>query len=330
MKELDDLEEIRGTGEILEDYSGTGKKIKWEKYKHNNEILFRLYEMAKEKDDDFATERKLESVYCCGHELIFAVDAEGNKSLYKAYFCKDKLCPLCAWRKSLKMFAQISTITDHILQDKKVEFLFVTLTIRNVTGEKLSETISQLIKAYSYVVGKSKTFAPAQKLKKNLLGSMRAIEITYNSEADTYHPHIHAILEVKPTYFKKDYVKKDELIEMWQKALGVDYRPSIDVRRIDNNAKAIAETAKYPVKVNDLLFLEDKEKAVNAVMTLVKSTYKRHLISFFGDFKEYRKKLELDDIEDGDLVHVETENHKLNAIATMVFRWEIKAGIYIC
>ena len=37
---------------------------------------------------------------------------------------------------------------------------------------------------------------------------MRAIEVTYNQQKDTYHPHIHCIFAVKAQYFTKGYIKK--------------------------------------------------------------------------------------------------------------------------
>ena len=40
-----------------------------------------------------------------------------------------------------------------------------------------------------------------------MLGYMRAIEVTYNQQEDTYHPHIHCIFAVKAQYFTKGYIK---------------------------------------------------------------------------------------------------------------------------
>ena len=36
-----------------------------------------------------------------------------------------------------------------------------------------------------------------------MLGYMRAVEVTYNQQEDTYHPHIHCIFAVKAQYFTK-------------------------------------------------------------------------------------------------------------------------------
>ena len=40
---------------------------------------------------------------------------------------------------------------------------------------------------------------------------MKAEEITYNSKAGTFHPHIHTIFEVKPSYFRDGYLTKESV-----------------------------------------------------------------------------------------------------------------------
>ena len=110
------LELIRGTGEILEDYSATGKKRKWAEYKIDNGKIYKIYARIKDEiDNSMMSESRLESVYICADDLFFKIDKDKNKNLDQVNFCKDRLCPMCAWRKSLKIFGQISQITDKML-----------------------------------------------------------------------------------------------------------------------------------------------------------------------------------------------------------------------
>lgn len=323
------LELIRGTGEILEDYTSTGKKVKWAEYKIDNGKIYKIYERIKDEiDEDIMSESRLESVYVCADDLFFVVDKDKNKNLDQVNFCKDRFCPMCARRRSLKIFGQMSQITEKMLAENNVEFVFLTLTIRNVTGEELSKTVTELNNGFLKIVSKSKKFPAAEKLKKNLLGALKVMEVTYNEEVDTYHPHIHAILAVNPTYFKKDYMTKAELIAAWRKALKVDYDPSIDIRRIDRRPNAIAETAKYPVKMSNILEL-DQDRAVEVVYVLKRSLTGRRMIAFYGLFKDIKAQLELDDVENGDLIHVEDEK-KLNAVARILYSWHPDMGNYIC
>ena len=40
------------------------------------------------------------------------------------------------------------------------------------------------------------------------------------------HPHFHAMLLVKSTYFNRDYINQVEWTDMWIKAMRLDYYPS--------------------------------------------------------------------------------------------------------
>ena len=320
-----------GTGEILEDVSATGRKRPWREHKMGSMQLANLFRVAGKKYGQSLSDSRLRNLEECADALWFLQDAEGKRRLKSANFCRIRVCPMCNWRRSLKLFAQVSAVTDAILAEKKARFIFVTLTVENVSGEDLRDTVDQLNKAFTYITAKSRTFAPAQKLKENLLGYMKAEEITYNVSRDDFHPHIHAILEVKPSYFDSGYIKQKDWTALWRSALGVDYDPLVDVRNIrGGTAKAVAEVAKYPVKMDAILKIADKEKAAKALTQLYAAIFRRRLVTFGGDFKEYRRRLQLDDVETGDLTHVETEEKTLNAVAQVLFKWRADVGAYIC
>lgn len=325
------LEIVTRTGEILEDVSRTGRKRPWKEHKMGSMQLAELFRAA-EKYGHSLPETRLLDLEECADVLWFLQDAEGKRRLKSANFCRVRVCPMCNWRRSLKLFSQVSAITDAILVEKKARFIFVTLTVQNVRGDVLRETIDELNRAFKYIVDKHQTFAPAKKLKENLLGYMKAEEITYNADRDDFHPHIHAILEVRPSYFRGDgYIKQNDWTAMWRAALGVDYDPLVDVRNIKGGtAKAVAEVAKYPVKMDNILKIADKDKAAKALTQLYSAIFKRRLVTFGGDFREYRRRLDLDDVETGDLTHVEAESKTFNAVAQVLFKWRVSTGAYIC
>lgn len=325
------LEIFTRTGEILEDVSRTGRKRPWKEHKMGSMQLAELFRAA-EKYGHSLPETRLRDLEECADVLWFLQDAEGKRRLKSANFCRIRVCPMCNWRRSLKLFSQVSAITDAILVEKKARFIFVTLTVQNVRGDVLRETIDELNRAFKYIVDKHQTFAPAKKLKENLLGYMKAEEITYNADRDDFHPHIHAILEVRPSYFRGDgYIKQNDWTAMWRAALGVDYDPLVDVRNIKGGtAKAVAEVAKYPVKMDNILKIADKDKAAKALTQLYSAIFKRRLVTFGGDFREYRRRLDLDDVETGDLTHVEAESKTFNAVAQVLFKWRVSTGAYIC
>lgn len=323
-------ETITKTGELLEDVSATGRKRPWKEHKMGSIELAELFRAA-EKYGHSLPESRLRDLEECADALWFLQDAEGKRRLKSANFCRVRVCPMCNWRRSLKLFSQVSAVTDAILAEKKARFIFVTLTVENVRGEVLRETIDRLNKAFKYITDKHQTFAPAKKLKENLLGYMKAEEITYNADRDDFHPHIHAILEVRPSYFDSGYIKQKDWTALWRAALGVDYDPLVDVRNVKGGtAKAVAEVAKYPVKMDAILKIADKDKAAKALTQLYAAIFKRRLVTFGGDFREYRRRLQLDDVENGDLTHVEAENKTFNAVAQVLFKWRASVGAYIC
>ena len=53
--------------------------------------------------------------------------------------------------------------------------------------------------------------------------------------------------------------------------------------------------------------LSESDLAFNVVETLDYALGRRRLVSFSGIMKEWHKKLNLDDVEDGDLIHIEID-----------------------
>lgn len=329
--ETEILETITGTGEILEDKSSSGRVRPWTERKMQNQQLIELFERALDVDSTIITESRLDALKDCASWLIFAENQQKERKLKRANFCRVRLCPMCNWRRSLKLFSQVSEITDLILAEKKVRFIFVTLTVRNCCGEELPETIDAMFKGFKYITNTGLNFAPAKILKKNLCGYMKAMEVTYNSKTNEFHPHLHCIFEVKTSYFTDGYMTKKDWVELWKSAMKLDYDPSVDVRNIKGGtAKAVAEVAKYPVKLDSLLKIENKEQASEALIYLHRAIFKRRLVTFGGDFKTYKQRLNLDDVDDGDLVHVESEEKTFNAVAQVLFRYRADCGAYIC
>ena len=127
-------------------------------------------------------EKKAENVANCANYLEFAKFQDDTYKLQKANFCRDRLCPMCAWRRSRKVFGQVSQIMNLI--DKKYAFIFLTLTVPNCHDEDLSQTIDDMNRAW-------RRFLKYSRISKVCMGFFKTLEITYNKEADTYHPHFH-------------------------------------------------------------------------------------------------------------------------------------------
>lgn len=263
----------------------------------------------------------------CGTELEFKQTIDNKQKLINANFCRLRMCPMCNWRRSKKIFSQVSKVVEELEKENKYEYIFLTLTCKNVQAYELKEQINILLNSFKKMIDKDK------KIKKINLGYFRALEVTRNNKNNTYHPHLHIIFVVDKNYFKnKDYIKKKDFELIWQKYLNIDYIPVCDIRKIKrNNSKEVAELSKYAVKEQDLI-LETEEKTDENIKTLYFALHKKRLIGMGGLFKEYHKKLNLDDpdSENTNLVNTETETtDELTTNIILKYSWHIGYKNYI-
>lgn len=268
--------------------------------------------------------RRADRVQSCGTWLEFGIFPDKNKLVF-ANFCKDRLCPMCNWRRSLKLYGQVSAVMDE-LERQGYKFLFLTLTIKNCSASALSSTIDILLKGFTKLFNKNRRVA------KQIKGFFRSLEITKNARTGEYHPHLHCILAVRAEYFNgKNYISQSEWAQIWQKCIAVEYQPIIDIRRIKSGDKgvsgAVREVAKYSVKGSDFLDMSDLDSTAETVADFLKALSFRRLVSFTGVFADIRKQLKFDDVEQGDLVQTDIDNIR-NDVAIAIVRYGYKNGCY--
>lgn len=333
---------IMNTGEILLDKRTNKEEPKpWKEHKKNTLALANLIALAKEKGyTGLITDKRLKDMYECADALVFANYQDGSSRLARANFCRNRICPMCQWRRSLKTFGQVTVLTEELLKrNKDAQFLFLTLTIKNVDKDNLIASLDKFNKSLKYLLYQKSNKRELKQLKefksKCLLGYIKAIEITYNHKDNTFHPHIHCILAVKKNYFNdsKLYISQDKWRIYWQKCLDVDYLPIINVKKIkiNKNYKAIAEISKYPCKPFLILKL-DFEIAIEVLQVFISLLHKRRFLEYNGCFKTIKKELKLKDIEDdADLIHTDDDKElKLNVVSYTLYKYKSIDGTYIC
>lgn len=292
--------------QVLADKSATGKTRNWALHKLHSGYISLAYE---EIDP-----RKAERMKECANWLSFVRKEDGTMKLHDARFCRVRLCPVCQWRRSLKTFAQMSQVLDVATSDG-YQFIFLTLTMKNCSGSDLSNELTHLLLSFNRLM-------KYKDIQKAVKGFYRGCEVTHNVNTDEYHPHIHAILAVRSGYFGGTmYLSQARWTELWQRALQVEYTPIIDVRKCKGGSKAIAEACKYAVKPSDILNFDDWEMTVDTLRTLDSALEKRRFVGLGGCIKEIHKRLHLDDIEDGDLVHVESVETATATEEEIIFFW---------
>lgn len=270
----------------------------------------------------FDFKKKYDNVHSCANFLDFGYTDAGTVKLSKASFCKDKLCPMCAWRRSKKIYSQVHSCVDYMKDD--YQFIMLTLTVRNVGSSSLSDTITHLNYSFSKMV----KYSAFNRICK---GCLKVLEITYNRERDDYHPHFHVLIAVGKNYFRSDdYLKQFDFLSMWRRATKDNTITQVDVRKIHYNpnrpelstiSSAVAEVAKYSVKPSDYIFTDSQLLTDKVVYTLSTSLHHRRLVSFMGVFDTVRKHLGLDDCFDGDLLHTDDEKKDGEIVAIYRYHW---------
>lgn len=315
------LEEKNQEVVFLTDKSKSGREREWKEKKVKSEVLSIIYDDLGKVHGKYYTSKAIR-LEKCSNFLEFQLMNDGSKKLVNGNFCRIRLCPMCGWRRSLKIYANMTKIMEHM---KEYQFVFLTLTVKSCKQEELNQMITEMMKAWNL-------FVQYRDIKIINKGWYRGLEITHNVEKDIYHPHFHVVIAVNKSYFKhQDYIKQKQWCELWKKAMKLDYEPIVDVRKVKGNTtKAISEIAKYTVKDKDYIDPEDLQMSEQAVKILDEALHKRRLVAFGGIMKELHKKLNLDDEVDGSLENIDQENEDdSKAIVKLTYAWNIGYRNYV-
>ena len=243
----------------------TSKKLK-------NQELFDFLTSHTSKENLF-------NIFNCGtYRSFFADETLEKKKVNKSNFCKNRFCPLCSWRKARKDSLKISILLKYIQEQFKYEFIFLTLTAPNVSGELLNDEIKKYNNSF-------KKLMQLKQVKKISKGHIRKLEVTYNKERNDYHPHFHVMIAVTRSYFKnKDYIKKKEWLELWQQCMNDTSITQVDVKKMNtSDSNAIAEIAKYGAKDADYLISQE------VFDIFYRSLKGKQLLTYSGAFKDALK-----------------------------------------
>lgn len=289
-----------------------------EKMEKNKKLSLLLADSYKR----LGNENKYWKVFDCGTFLEFKKCVQtGDVCISGANFCKDRLCPQCAKRRSLKVFSQLSSVLKY-LEAYNFCYLFCTLTIKNCSGDELEKTLKDLALGYRkfyesrFFRGKNKQF----------WGCFKSVEITRNVDTGEFHPHIHILVAVNKYYFSKSnsyYVTPQDISEIWKNCLGLDYYPVCDIRAVKCLKNVKCEVSKYITKGSDFLISDDTDLTDKLVSLLSEALYRKRFISYKGVFSDAYKKLKLKD--DDDLINI-TNINSSNELQYIFYRYKWNIG----
>lgn len=196
-----------------------------------------------------------------------------------AKYCNQRWCPVCNGIKTAKL------INGYLPELKKmIDPRFVTLTIPNVPGNELKSTIDDIISKIQMI---NSLFRHRRGFSIN---GIRKIEVTYNEITDTYHPHIHIILE--------GILIGDALIDEWLKHYPKAEKWCQTNLKADENS--LIELCKYSTKLFEKQTVTDGEKTIvtvnpKALDTIYQALRKRRIIQNMGWVKKVSE--DIDEID---------------------------------
>lgn len=234
----------------------------------------------------------------CGSFLEFLGDKNlENFKLSGANFCGNRFCPHCSFNKSRRDALEFNVLLKYIKLEYNYNFVFLTLTAPNVKSNLLNQELKNFSNAFNKLV-------KYKEVNKVIKGYIRKLELTYNKDMDTYHPHYHVLIAVNKTYFTdiKQYINRAKWLEFWKKAKGDENITQLDIRKVTNkNGKnAALELSKYISKDSDYLYSKE------VFEVFYKSLKGKRFFTFNGIFKFAHKMFkngdldslkEIDDIE---------------------------------
>ena len=287
------INEIRIYDELTHNFENADYKIrdKYTELKQGNVLLSKHYDyFYKIKDENIdkpignITENRIDRVKSCSNYFTAVADRTLQKSkIVKAIRCRDKFCPVCQKIKSTKNALAIEAMYNYLKDTTKLNYLFITLTAPNIKGNELNKELLSYSKSFERML-------KTKKLLKINKGYIAKLEITYNFEEDTYHPHYHILMAVPNRYFKNSdlYIKQDEWLEIWQKAKRDKSITQVDVRKVQNKnidgiSSEVLELAKYMAKSADYF------NSLDVFETYFNETHKKRFMRYGGLFKESLK-----------------------------------------
>lgn len=214
--------------------------------------------------------RRTELLENCGTFLGFAENQNtGETRLYRANFCKERLCPICMRNNAMYGFHMLSAVENatreyvkmHAVDgETKLRSVFMTLTLPNCRGEDLYAELRLFLKAF-LLLRRRKKMKPLQKY-----GGYWKIEVTFNSKTKLFNLHLHELLFTDNEYFHSGYITTRELSKLWSNCVN-SAREKIETEAREKQKRLKAETLKWKRQLSEIVgdnWLEERVKEIES------------------------------------------------------------------
>lgn len=217
----------------------------------------------------------LDKIKSCATDLTIP-----NTSKPFIHYCNNRFCPVCANIKATKNADIIKKVLFKARENKKV-LLYGTFTTTNVTADNLTAEIEKINTAFT------KTLTIPKKMKENIAGYVRKLEIKYNPINNDYNVHIHTALAVINYY--KNHITVKEFHDYFKKYLKDDDIIEPNIQKIGKTDKDIIKVANYISKEDLIQNMSYTDEVSDNIYNAVKN---RRILEFCLDFRQLKKEVE--------------------------------------
>lgn len=145
-------------------------------------------------DPDF-TRRSARLSDCGSHGRLYL---EGDPPHVRLWIhrCGDRLCPLCAWYRSVRVRKQLEAVAKRCEDPRHI-----VLTLQTFPGGSLAAAVAHLRESF-------------RRLRKHeawisrVRGGAYTVQVTYNRQTNTWHPHLHLLADA-------DYWQHKHFSDVW-------------------------------------------------------------------------------------------------------------------
>ena len=242
-------------------------------------VLQSLIDLNNERQSHY-----LKATTCCRGAVV----TEGKLTMR---YCRSRVCQVCNRNRSGRL------INSYGEQIKQGSYRFLTLTIPNVSDIQLKEAIEEMKIVLLYIRRK---FARDSRQ----LNGLYTIETTYNWMSDSYHPHIHCLIDAE---VEECFEIVKQWINAWGKR-GVKCSPQAqDIRKADDGA--LSEVFKYAIKFDYTMARSDGKAilkySAEAIDTILSAIWGKRMVITFGNIRavdeDYQEEAVLNWSEENDV-----------------------------
>lgn len=219
----------------------------------------------------------------------------------------NRFCPNCRKWDLASAIHNFKKPFNKLLVEGYYPYL-VTLTIPNIPGYQLKKTLTKMNLAFKKLFG-TFSYPLVNATTKGFMGrymefegALKVLEITYNSNTETYHPHFHCL------FFSKEYdeslFQKDIVGEYSYKRNSYNYYSDIDIQiarlwTLCYSGKRITVDNYNKLEYEDLYVCDIREMDSAGIVEVLKYTFKDTDVISYDVFKTLVEALENKRIRQG-------------------------------